>query len=106
MANSPSNFDWRQLQIDFHKSKKLIRKISFFSTNGAGTTTNKNTIWPVSIDNPPRKQSLWIPPNSNSNKIEIFISLVEKNLLQDTSIKRIPLNLSEDESKALKNWEK
>ena len=39
----------------------------------------------MAIDNPPLKQSLWTPPKSNSNEIETFISLVEKDLFQDTS---------------------
>ena len=60
----------------------------------------------VRLDNPPRKQSLWIPPKSNSNEIETFISLVEKDILQETSRKRISSNLSEDEKKALKDWRK
>ena len=45
-------------------------------------------------------------PKSNSNEIETFISLVEKNLFQDTSRKRIPSNLWEDEKKELKDWGK
>ena len=49
---------------------------------------------------------MWIPPKSNSNEIETFISLVEKDLFQDTSRKRIPSNLSQDEKKALKDWRK
>ena len=61
---------------------------------------------PLTIENPPRKQSLWIPPKSNSNEIVTFISLVEKDVFQDTSRKRIPLNLTEDEKKALKDWRK
>ena len=60
----------------------------------------------MAIDNPPLQQSLWIPRKSNSNEIETFISLVEKNLFQDTSRKRIPSNLSQDEKKALKDWRK
>ena len=101
-------FDWRQLQIDFDKFKDTLRKISFFSTNEAGSNTNKNTTWPLAIGNPPwkRKQSLWIPPKSNSNEIETFISLAEKDFFHDTSRKRIPSNLSEDEKKALKDWRK
>ena len=43
-------------------------------------------------------------PKSNSNEIETFILLVEKNLFQDTSRKRIPSNLWEDEKKELKDW--
>ena len=58
------------------------------------------------IDSPSWKQLLWIPPKSNSNEIETFISLVEKDLFQDTSRKRIPSNLSQDEKKALKDWRK
>ena len=61
---------------------------------------------PLAIDNPPLKQSLQIPPKSNSNEIETFISLVEKDLFQDTSRKRIPWNISQDEKKALKDWGK
>ena len=45
-------------------------------------------------------------PKSNSNEIETFILLVEKNLFQDTSRKRIPSNLWEDEKKELKDWGK
>ena len=99
---APNTFDWRQLQIDFDKFKNTLRKISFFSTIEAGSNTSKNTTLPLAIDNPPLKQSLWIPPKSNSNEIETFISLVEKDLFQGTSRKRIPSNLSEDEKKALK----
>ena len=58
----------------------------------------------MAIDNPPLKQSLWSPPKSNSNEMETFISLVEKDLFQDTSRKRISSNLSQDEKKALKDW--
>ena len=104
---TPNTFDWRQLEIDFDKFKNTLRKISFFfSINEAGSNTNKNTTLPLTIDNPPQKQSLWIPPKSNSNEIETFISLVEKDLFQDTSRKRIPSNFSEDEKKALKDRRK
>ena len=61
---------------------------------------------PLAIDNPVLKQSLWTPPKSNSNEIETFISLVEKDLFQDTIRKRIPSNLSQDEKKALNDWRK
>ena len=104
---TPNTFDWRQLQIDFDKFKNTLRKISFFfSTIEAGSNANKNTTLSLAIDNPLLKQSLWTPPKSNSNKIESFISLVEKNLFQDTSRKRIPSNLSQDEKKILKDWRK
>ena len=39
-------------------------------------------------------------------EIETFTSFVEKVLFQDTSRKRIPSNLSQDEKKALKDWRK
>ena len=91
---TPNTFDWRQLQIDFDKFKNTLRKISFFSTIEADSNANKNTTLPLAIDNPPLKQSLWTPPKSNSNEIETFISLVEKDLFQNTSRKRIPSNLS------------
>ena len=65
-----------------------LEKFHFFSTNEAGSNTNKNITWPLAIGNPPwkRKQSLWIPPKSNSNEIEtypwlkrtFFTTLVEK----------------------------
>ena len=61
---------------------------------------------PLTIDNPSRKQSLWVPPKSNSNEIETFISLFVKDLFPDTSRKRITSNLSEDEKEALKDWRK
>ena len=61
---------------------------------------------PLVYDNPPRKQSCWIPPKSNSNEIETFISLVEKDLFQNTTTKRITLNLSQEETKSLKDWRK
>ena len=102
----PNYFGWRQLQIDFDKFENTLRKISFFSTIEAGSNANKNTTLSLAIDNPWLKQSLWIPPKSNSNEIETFISLVEKDLFQDTSRKRIPSNLSQDEKKALKDWRK
>ena len=101
-----NTFDWRQLQINFGKFKNTLRKISFFSTKEARSNTNKYTTLPLTIDNPPRKQSLWIPPKNYSSEIETFISLVGKDLFQDTSRKRIPSNLSEDEKKALKDWSK
>ena len=40
---------------------------------------------PLTIDNPPWKQLLWIPPKSNSNETETFLSLVDKDLFQNTS---------------------
>ena len=78
-------------------------KISFFSIIEADSNTNKNTALPLAIDNPPLKQSLSIPPKSDSNEIETIISLVEKDLFQDTSRKRVPSNLLQDEKKALKD---
>ena len=69
-------------------------------------SANKNATLPLTIDNHPRKQSLRIPPKNNSNEIETFISLVEKDLFQGTSRKRIPSNLSKDEKKELKDWRK
>ena len=65
-----NTFDWKQLQIDFDKFENTLRKKSFFSTNETGSNTNKNTTLPLDIDNPPRKQSLWIHPKSNSIEIE------------------------------------
>ena len=103
---TPNTFDRRRLQIDFDKFKNTLRKISFFSTIEAGSYTNKNTTLPLAIDNPPRKQLCWIPPKSNSNEIETFRSLVEKDLFQDTTRKRITSNLSQDEKMALKDWRK
>ena len=102
----PNYFGWRQLQIDFDKFENTLRKISFFSTIEAGSNANKNTTLSLAIDNPWLKQSLWIPPKSNSNEIETFISLVEKDLFQDTSRKRIPSNFSQDEKKVSKDWRK
>ena len=49
---------------------------------------------------------MWIPPKSNSNEIETFIPLVEKDLFQDISRERIHSNLLQDEKKALKDWRK
>ena len=60
----------------------------------------------MAIADPPLQQSWWIPRKSNSNEIETFISLVEKNLFQDTSRKRVQSSLSQDEKKALKDWRK
>ena len=37
----------------------------------------------------------------NSNEIETFISLVEKDIFKDTSRKRVSSNLSGDEKKTL-----
>ena len=68
--------------------------------------TLTKTAFPLTIDNTPRKQSLWILPKSNSNEIETFISLVERDLFHDTSRKRIPSNFLEDEKKALNDWRK
>ena len=95
-----------ETSFDFDMFKNTLRKISFFSINEASSNTNKNATLPLTIDNPLRKQSLWIPPKSNSNEIETFISLAEKDLFQDTSRKRIPSNLLEDGKKAFKDWRK
>ena len=73
----------------FNKFKNILRKKNFFSTNQAGSNFNKNTTLPLTIDNLPWLQSLWIPLKSNSNETETFISLVEKDLFRDTSWKRI-----------------
>ena len=91
---------------DFEKFKNTLGKISFFSANEVGSSTNENATLPLTIDNPPQKQPLWIPLKSNSNEIETFIFLVEKELLLDTSRKSIPANLSEDEKKVCKDWRK
>ena len=101
-----NTFDWRRLQIDFHKFQNTLRKISFFSTMEAGSNADKDTTLPLTIDNPPLKQSLWTPPKSNSNEIKTFISLVENDLFQDNSRKRNSSNLSQDEKKVLKDWRK
>ena len=86
------------------KSLKIHFEIfHFFSANEAGSNNNKNTILHLDIENLPRKHSFWIIPKNNSNEIERFISLVEKDLFQDTNRKRIPSNLSEDEKKGLKD---
>ena len=47
-----------------------------------------------------------IHPKSKSNENETFISLVDKDLFQDTSRKIISSNLSKNEKKALKDWRK
>ena len=86
--------------------KKQLEKIHCFLTIAAGGNTNKITTLSLAIDNPPLNQSLWIPQKSNSNEFQTFTSLVEKVFFQDTSRKRIPSNLSQDEKKALKNWRK
>ena len=94
---TPNTFDWRKLQIDFDKFENTLRKSLFFSAIEAGSNTNKNTTLPLAIDNPPLKQSLQIPPKSNSNVIETVIFLVENDLFQDTKRNRIPSNISQDE---------
>ena len=60
----------------------------------------------LTIDNPSRKQSLLISPESNSDEIETFISLVEKDLFQNTSSEKMSSTLSKDEKKTLKDWRK
>ena len=102
--STPNTFDWRQLQTDFDKFKNALRKV--FLTNEARNNTNKITALPLTIGNSLRKQSLRIPAKNGSNEIETFISLVEKDLFQDTSRKRVPLTLSEDEKNALKDCRK
>ena len=92
--------------MDFEKFKNTLQTISFSSTIKANSNTNKNATLHLAIDNPPRKQSCWIPPKSNSNEIETFISLVEKDLFQDTTRKRVTSNLSQDEKKSVERLEK
>ena len=57
----------------------------------------------LTIDNPSREQSLLISLESNSDEIETFISLVEKDLFQNTSSEKMSSTLSKDEKKALKD---
>ena len=102
--STPNTFDWRQLQTDFDKFKNALRKV--FLTNEARNNPNKITPLPLTTGNSLRKQSFRIPAKNGSNEIETFISLVEKDLFQDTSRKRVPLTLSEDEKNALKDCRK
>ena len=95
--STPNTFDWTQLQTDFDKFKNALRKV--FLTNEARNNTNKITALPLTIGNSLRKQSLRIPAKNGSNETETFISLVEKDLFQDTSRKR-------DEKNALKDCRK
>ena len=39
----------------------LKRHLEQISIKEVGSNTNKNTTLPLTIDNPPQKQSLWIP---------------------------------------------
>ena len=84
----------------------LKRHLEEISIKEVGSNTNKNTKLPLTIDNPPQKQSLWIPQKRNLNEIETLISIVENALSQNTSRKRIPSNSSESKKKALKDWRK
>ena len=61
--------------------------LHYFLQCEEGSNANKYTTLPLVIDNPLRKQSLWIPPKSNSNgmkdlypwlKRTFFMTLVEK----------------------------
>ena len=93
---------WRS----FIYSNTQLHQILFFSTNEAGSNTNKNTTLSLTIGNASQRQFLWILSKRNSNEIETFISYIGKDLFQDASRKRILSNLLKDEKKALKDWRK
>ena len=77
---------------DKHRPWSLLRCKDFLSVHyflqcKESSNADKNTTFPLVIDNPPRKQSLWIPPKSNSNEMKdlypwlkrtFFRTLVEK----------------------------
>ena len=61
--------------------------VHYFLQCEKGSNANKTATLPLVIDNSPWKQSLWIPPKSNSNgmkdlypwlKRTLFMTLVEK----------------------------
>ena len=71
-----------------------------FSTNVTGSHTNNYITLPKPLTIL-YKEIVADSSKSNSNEIETFISLVEKDIFKDTSRKRISSNLSGDEKKTL-----
>ena len=78
IPNTFNTFNWTQLQVDFYK----FRKKNFLQEMKHVVTLTAVQHWQLTltIDNPPPMQSLCTPPKSNSNEIETFIFLVEKDL--------------------------
>ena len=67
--------------------QRFLINLRYFLQCEEGSNANRNTTLPLVIDNPRRKQSLWIPPKSNSNAMKdlypwlkrtFFMTLVEK----------------------------
>ena len=55
---------------------------------------------------PIKKASKWRPPKANNHQLETFLSLVEKNLFEETLKKNVKDNLSKDERGAVNEWRK
>ena len=60
----------------------------------------------LSINQPPRKKSIWKDSKTTSPELEIFLFNVAISLFSDTSRKQVFGNLPKDEKEYLANWRK
>ena len=93
--------DWLQLQKDFDRFKNTIRaKVFFASQEGNGPLNTTDDF------KPPKKPSSWRAPKSKIDEVEAFISCVEKDIFQTTTVKPRYDNLSKAERSSLDTWRK
>ena len=81
-----------------------LEKFHFFSTNETGSNTNENATLPLTIDNPPRKQSLWISPKSNSNRLKHLYPWLKRTFFRTSVEKKSNRIYRKMKKKALKDW--
>ena len=73
-VQTPINYDWAQLQLDFDTFASRMR--TRYMIRGKSSPPQNDS----SIPYPPKKPSTWRTPKTNSAELETFLSRVEKEL--------------------------
>ena len=93
----PPSYNWLQLQVDFYSFRNRLRARYLFR--------DKNSNYTPHVEGLPTKKPLtWRSPITNCTELETFLTLIEKDLFQNTKVDMAKDNVTRTERRALTNW--
>ena len=93
----PPHYNWLELQKNFDLFRNRMRTRFLFSNKESSYEKDKHA---PSI----KEASKWRPSKTNSHPLQTFLSLVKKDLFEETLKKNVKDNLLKDEHLALNEW--
>ena len=95
---TPINYDWAQPQLDFDTFASRMRGRYVFRGKSSPPRSSS------SIPSSPKIPSTWRAPKTNSAESEIFLSIVEKELLINIKLNYVKYSLTKVEQRSLTTW--